>query len=186
MFLKCITKNDVTRLYYYESYYENGKIKQRSLGAIGRLDELKKEYNDPVAHFKGEAEKRTIELKKEKSSTVTINRNTLLELDENNLKNVGYAVLKRLYKQLELDKFWKNKMKTSAIQYNLEKIFQLLVFSRILYPGSKNSHTITDNSSLGSSKVSHLMTFTRHLTGLAHTIMNCSSGYTNIPLMFAK
>ena len=60
-----------------------------------------------------------------------------MDINEDSLKNVGYSVLKTLYKQLELDKFWKNIRKKTSIQYDLEAVFQLLVFSRILYPGSK-------------------------------------------------
>lgn len=60
-----------------------------------------------------------------------------MDTDEDNLKNVGYTVLKELYKQLELDKFWKGIQKKTSIQYDLEAVFRLLVFSRILYPASK-------------------------------------------------
>ena len=60
-----------------------------------------------------------------------------MSTSEDNLRNVGYAVLKDLYKQLELDKFWKLVLRKTSIQYDLEAVFRLLVFSRILYPGSK-------------------------------------------------
>ena len=42
MFLRTITIKGVTRLYFYESYYENGKTKQRCIENLGRLDELQK------------------------------------------------------------------------------------------------------------------------------------------------
>ena len=60
-----------------------------------------------------------------------------MDQNEDNQKNVGYSVLKELYKQLELDKFWKSIQKKTSIQYDLDAVFRLLVFSRILYPGSK-------------------------------------------------
>lgn len=60
-----------------------------------------------------------------------------MDIGEDNLKNVGYVILKELYKQLELDKFWKQVLKKTSIKYDLEAAFRLLVFSRILYPGSK-------------------------------------------------
>lgn len=52
---------------------------------------------------------------------------------------MGYGILKTLYKELELDKFWKSVTKGMDIQYNADKIFQLLVYSRILFPASKKS-----------------------------------------------
>ena len=53
------------------------------------------------------------------------------------LKNVGYGIFKLLYKELELDKFWKKMSAGRKFEYNPDKIFQLLVYSRIINPGSK-------------------------------------------------
>ena len=137
MFLKVITKKGVPRLYLYESYYKNGKSTQRCVECLGRLDELKKQFDDPVSHFKNVAEQRTEEKMASRKTSVTIDLASSMDMGEDNLKNVGYAVLKELYKQLELDRFWKGILKKTSIQYDLEAIFRLLVFSRILYPASK-------------------------------------------------
>ena len=137
MFLKVITKKGVPRLYLYESNYKNGKSTQRCVECLGRLDELKKQFDDPVSHFKKVAEQRTEEKKASRKTSVTIDLASSMDMGEDNLKNVGYAVLKELYKQLELDRFWKGILKKTSIQYDLEAIFRLLVFSRILYPASK-------------------------------------------------
>lgn len=53
--------------------------------------------------------------------------------------NVGYGVLKELYKQLELDRFWNWKTQKLSIGFNVDQIFRLLVFSRILSPASKKA-----------------------------------------------
>lgn len=137
MYLKVITKKGVSRLYLYESYYKNGKANQRCIESLGRLDELQKQFVDPVSHFKKIAQERTDEKKNSRKATVSIDLSSAMDINEDNLKNVGYSVLKTLYKQLELDKFWKNILKKTSIQYDLEAVFRLLVFSRILYPGSK-------------------------------------------------
>ena len=34
-----------------DAYRENGKVKRRSVMKIGYLSDLKKEYDDPIAHF---------------------------------------------------------------------------------------------------------------------------------------
>ena len=137
MFLKIITKKGVPRLYLYESYYKNGRSTQRCIESLGRLDELRKQFDDPVSHFKKIAEQRTEEKKTARKTSITIDLASSMGMDEDNLKNAGYAVLKELYKQLELDKFWKGILKKTSIQYDLEAVFRLLVFSRILYPASK-------------------------------------------------
>ena len=59
MFLRSITIKGVTRLYFYESYYENGRTKQKCIENLGRLDELQKRFDDPVSHFKKVAEEKT-------------------------------------------------------------------------------------------------------------------------------
>lgn len=137
MFLKVITKKGISRLYLYESYYKNGKATQRCIENLGRLDELRKQFDDPVSHFKKIAEQRTEEKRTARKTSVSINLDSSMSLGEDNLKNVGYVVLKVLYKQLELDKFWKGILKKTSIRYDLEAAFRLLVFSRILYPASK-------------------------------------------------
>lgn len=137
MFLRAISIKGVTRLYFYESYYENGRTKQKCIEALGRLDELQKRFDDPVSHFRKVAEERTAEQDASKKAFVPIDLSSTMDVSEDNLKNVGYAVLKVLYKQLELDKFWKSIQKKTSIQYDLEAVFRLLVFSRVLYPASK-------------------------------------------------
>lgn len=137
MFLRTITIKGVTRLYFYESYYENGKTKQRCIENLGRLDELQKQFDDPVSHFKKVAEERTSEQRASRNTSVTIDLTSTMDTREDNLKNIGYAVLKELYKQLELDKFWRNVRKKTSVKYDLEAVFRLLVLSRVLYPGSK-------------------------------------------------
>jgi len=137
VFLKTITKNNVTRLYFYESYYKDGKVKQRMVEPIGRLDILKNTYDDPVAHFKRIAEGRTEEKKESKTIPIPIDVDSVLENGEDSLKNAGYGVIKELYLGLELDKFWRWKLRGRSFKYNAESIFRLLVISRVLFPGSK-------------------------------------------------
>ncbi len=137
MFLRTITIKGITRLYFYESYFENGKTKQKCLESLGRLDELQKKYGDPVSHFKRIAEERTLEKKTARKTSVSISLDDAMGIREYNIENVGYSVLKELYKQLELDKFWKLRLKNTSIKYDLEAVSRLLVFSHILYPASK-------------------------------------------------
>lgn len=137
MYLKVITKKGISRLYLYESYYKNGKANQRCIESLGRLDELQKRFDDPISHFKKVAEEKNAEQNTSRKTSVPIDLSSTMSTSEDSLKNVGYAVLKDLYKQLELDKFWKLILRKTSIQYDLEAVFRLLVFSRILYPGSK-------------------------------------------------
>lgn len=144
MYLKKVTIKGVTRLYFYESYYEKneekgkkGRIKQRVIKSLGNLDELEKQYPDPIAHFTELAKQQTEAKKTANSATIKLNLTAMMSVGESNNTNVGYGIIKSLYNELELDKFWKLKAQNKSIKYDLELIFRLLVLSRILYPGSK-------------------------------------------------
>jgi transposase len=137
MFVKSITKNNITRLYYYESYYKDGKVKQRMVEPIGRLDVLEKTYDDPVAHFKEKAKELSVEKKENSIISISIDKDSALTLGEDDLKNAGYGVIKNLYFELELDRFWRWKTQGRTFKYNDELIFRLLVISRVLFPASK-------------------------------------------------
>ena len=55
MFLKKSVSNGRVFLSFVQGYRENGKVKHKTIEKIGYLDELEKEYDDPIAHFKSVA-----------------------------------------------------------------------------------------------------------------------------------
>lgn len=119
---------------FYDSTSKNSK--QITLEKIGFLDDLKNQYDDPITFFKNKATK----LNNEKNETECITKKIDLneELSTNDEKyNIGYIFIKYLYQELGIDKYLFKKQKNLNIDYNLNQIFSLLVFSRILFPGSK-------------------------------------------------
>ena len=114
---------------------ENGKVKQKTIEKIGYLEDLKKQYDDPIKHFKEVAKQRNNE---EITELVIKNLNTqTLSIDDDNQKNLGYLIIKKLYQELGINSFLNIKQKKLKIDYKLNEIFSLLIFSRILYPASK-------------------------------------------------
>lgn len=111
--------------------------REKTVEGLGCISELKKKYDDPIAHFTQYAKNLTEQKKKEKSVSITIDSTEKMSTDTDDIKNVGYGVLKELYRLLELDKFWNWKIRGLSIEFSVDKIFRLLVFSRILYPASK-------------------------------------------------
>jgi hypothetical protein len=132
-------KNGDIYLSIMEKYYDSQKkcSRERTIEGIGFVSQLKNDYEDPIAHFAQRAKNLTSEKKSARSKTVTIDTTMEMGRDEDNFKNVGYAILKKIYRQLELDLFWRWKTRNRKVKYNPELIFRLLVISRILYPGSK-------------------------------------------------
>ena len=114
-----------------------GKSRAKSIQSLGYLDELEKEYDDPIAHFKEVARKMTEEENSEKKVTLSINMDEKLSVGTDNRKNFGYAAILKIYHELGLDVFFKNKSRHENFEYNTNSIMIMLVVSRLLSPGSK-------------------------------------------------
>ena len=111
--------------------------RERTIEKIGLLSELKKTMDDPVAYYTEYAKQLTEARKAERKSSITIDKAEKLELGTDDTRNVGYGVLKELYRQLELDKFWNWKTRKLKVRFRTDHIFRLLTFSRAMNPGSK-------------------------------------------------
>ena len=136
MFLKQSKSHNRIYLSFVQGYRdETGKTKHKTIKKIGYLDELEKQFDNPIEHFKNIAkEKNNNEI-----TEYTIKNLNTKTIDENvNSKNLGYIVLKKIYKELQIDNFLSNEQKKLKMKYDLNKIFELLIFSRILFPASKN------------------------------------------------
>lgn len=139
MYLRKIQRPQGVYLAIQESYYDSSskQSRTRTIKSLGYLEALKTEYDDPIAFFTQKALEMTEQKKTEKSITITIDSHTKMNTDTDDVRNIGYCVLKELYKKLELDKFWNWKTKNLSVEFSVDQILRLLVFSRILNPASK-------------------------------------------------
>jgi len=139
------TKDGRVCMYYVEGYRENGKIKQRTLERIGFIDEFTDLYDDPFEHFKKVAIQQTL-AKQERLKTVSVEfaPDAFLPFDENTgtydcAKNIGHAAISQVFHTLGIHKFIDDRRKYLECKYNLTSVMKLLVYERILNPGSKRS-----------------------------------------------
>jgi hypothetical protein len=109
----------------------------RNVVSLGYLDELEKKYDDPITHFKEVARKMTEEDNARKKVVLNINMDEELPKDSSSRKNLGYAAILKIYHELKLDDFFKNRARNEPFKYNTNSIMILLVVSRLLSPGSK-------------------------------------------------
>jgi transposase len=114
-----------------------GKSRAKTVKSLGYLDELVKKYDDPISHFKEVARKMTEEENSEKKVTLSINMDEKLSVGTDNRKNFGYAAILKVYHELGLDVFFKNKSRHENFEYNTNSIMLMLIVSRLLSPGSK-------------------------------------------------
>jgi len=138
MYLKQNKVNGRTHLIIAHGYHDpkTKTTKTKSIRSIGYLDELQKQYSDPVAHFKQVVAQMNVKEKEEKN-LLNIRLNPGASLDGAARKNLGYAALSQIYHALGLSVFFSNNSRRLKAEYNVNSIMKTEIFSRILFPGSK-------------------------------------------------
>jgi transposase len=106
---------------------------------IGYADELDEHYDDPIAHFRDVARRMTEEEKVNRKTTMSIDMDENLVEGGAGAKNLGYALLLKMYHELGIDKFLKGKALSEDFKFNTNAIMILLVITRLLMPGSKKA-----------------------------------------------
>ncbi len=139
MFLITEKRKNGTNLCIVESYRDpvTKKTKKRRIKNLGYLEDLKKQYDDPISHFKEVARQMTLEQQSAFSPMeIELDPSESLEPGVDLIKNYGYIVLSSIYHKLKLDSFFNNRQRTMEIAGNLNNMMKLLVYGSILYPGS--------------------------------------------------
>ena len=143
MFLKKTpNKSGRINLAIVDGYYDKAtkKTKHKVIESLGYLDELEKQYDDPIDYFTKRAKKLTEEKKARQAPiNFTFYDSDRLCVGDNLRKNFGYAALSKIYHELELDKFLNNRQRHTKESYDANTIMKMLVYSRILAPASKKS-----------------------------------------------
>ena len=143
MFLKKTpNKSGRINLAIVDGYYDKAtkKTKHKVIESLGYLDELEKQYDDPIDYFTKRAKKLTEEKKARQAPiNFTFYDSDRLCVGDNLRKNFGYTALSKIYHELELDKFLNNRQRHTKESYDANTILKMLVYSRILAPASKKS-----------------------------------------------
>lgn len=72
---------------------------------MGYVHDLEKKYPDPIAHFKEIVAQMNTEKKNNKRFTLEIDLNEKLPEESHARYNMGYAVIMKIYHELELNRF---------------------------------------------------------------------------------
>ena len=138
-----ISKSKNTTIYYLSKSVRVGnKTTTKTVEKIGTYDEIKKKCGDmePLEWAKEYAAKRTAEEKKAKqevimrySSSALINKNIRRSC------NSGYLFLQDIYYSLGLNKICDSIAEKYKFNFDLNDILSMLIYSRIISPGSKLS-----------------------------------------------
>lgn len=115
------------------------KNKQKAIRSIGFYDELINEYDDPIAHFTKVAKQMTDDETSGIKQRITIDTNETMPVGTDDMKNIGFIILSKLYHELGIHTFLINRERGLKAKFPLNSIMKLLVFDRILHPSSKLS-----------------------------------------------
>ena len=138
--------NQTTRgkcYYIIRSIYKNGKNTSETVEKLGYPEEIKEAYGckDPYAWMQERLDQLNEAEKAEKKTKVLIpfDPNALITKDQTQCYNTGYLFLQQIYYQLRLDLICSHISKRHGYQYDMNAILSRLIYSRILFPGSKLS-----------------------------------------------
>jgi len=106
-----------------ENYREDGKVKQRFLATLGRVDKISKQQALNM-------------IKKLRTWYDVDDVVNMSNVESNVIRNYGAKlVVNKLFEEYELDEYFSNVDK--KVRYDLESIIKLMVMNRLLEPKSK-------------------------------------------------
>lgn len=115
--------------------------RHKTVENLGYVDEYLDRYEDPIAHFKEVARIRTKQSKEAEAEKEIyigyVNEDELMGEDEDSMYHMGFLPLSSIYHELKIHQFIINRQRSMSMKYSLNDVMQLLVYTRVLSPGSK-------------------------------------------------
>ena len=139
-----ISKSKNATLYYVQKSYrtDSGKSSTRTVERLGTIEEVKARFGEEntLDAVKAYIKELTLADKEQRRDVVVkLSQNKMIKQNEQNSYNGGYLFLQKVYYELGLDKICNKIEKRHKNEYGLNSILSMLLYTRILYPGSKLS-----------------------------------------------
>ena len=135
------SKNSCT-YYIQKSVRIGNKTTTKPVERLGSIEEIKARCGDqdPIEWAKEYAKKLTLAEKESKKGVLLkLSSSMLIDKNVRNSCNAGYLFLQDIYYSLGLDKICDSISEKYKFDYDLNDILSMLVYSRIIAPGSKLS-----------------------------------------------
>ena len=144
--MRLVTKQSgrFTYLYAIKGYRtDDGKSTTKVVEKFGTVEELREKLDgvDPIEWARARvAEMTALEKEENKKVVVEYDPKAYIQEGEQRSYNGGYLFLQKIYYELGLDYICKKiAKKHKLLKYDLNGILSMLIYTRILYPGSKRS-----------------------------------------------
>ena len=140
-----VSRSQNSETYYIQKSYrtDSGKSSTKTVERLGSIEELKARFgeDDPVGAARAYMKELSAAEKKSREEIVVkFKPSAIIHKGEQRCYNGGYLFLQKIYYELGLDYICKKiAKKHKLVKYDLNGILSMLVYTRILYPGSKRS-----------------------------------------------
>ena len=142
MKLTCAGTKKSPTYYIQKSIRIGNKTTTKTVERLGSLEEIKTRCGeqDPIEWAKEYAKKLTAAEKEAKNGVLLkLSSSMLIDKNVRNSCNVGYLFLQNIYYSLGLNKICNSISNKYKFDYDLNDILSMLIYSRIITPGSKLS-----------------------------------------------
>lgn len=131
-------------IYIIRDLYNNGSRTTKRFKTLGKVEDLCREKNmsrdELIAWARDYAKELTLKEKNENIDTIiSFSPDKIIERDLERKFNCGYLFLQDIYYSLKINNICRNIKGKYKFRYNLDAILSDLIYSRILFPGSKRS-----------------------------------------------
>jgi len=140
-----VSRSQNSETYYIQKSYrtDSGKSSTKTVERLGSVEELKARFGeeDPIGAARAYMKELSAAEKKAREEIVVkFKPSVLIRKEEQRCYNGGYLFLQKIYYELGLDYICKKiAKKHRMVKYDLNGILSMLVYARVLYPGSKRS-----------------------------------------------
>ena len=139
-----ISRSKNAESYYVQKSYrtDSGKSSTRTVERLGTIEEVRARFGEENTMEAVKAYIRELtKADKEQSRDVLVklSQGKMIRKGERRCFNGGYLFLQKVYHELGLDRICKKLDKKHKNKYDLDGILSTLLYTRVLYPGSKLS-----------------------------------------------
>ena len=139
-----VSRSKNAESYYVQKSYrtDSGKSSTRTVERLGTIEEVRARFGEENTMEAVKAYVRELtkaDREQRRDITVKLSQSKMIKKDEQRCYNGGYLFLQKIYHELGLDRICNKIAKKRKNGYDLNGILSMLLYTRILYPGSKLS-----------------------------------------------
>lgn len=145
MYISTSKSKNVTIYYVCKSFRKDGATSSKRIETLGTIDDIRRRCgnSDPIEWARNYARELTERDKAEQRAvTLSLRPGLPMAMNERKVFNGGYLALSKIYHQFGISGICKDISSRYGFEYDLDNILSRLIYTRVLFPGSKlSSHT---------------------------------------------